>query len=66
MQHGLDTTRFSFHTHANLCARKIDIKPTMQSSRIHTRCVHDSLQMHVCTSEMHTPNLDYTCMQILS
>ena len=64
VQHGLDTTRFSFHTRA----RKIDddIKPTVQSSQVHTRCVYDSLQMHACMSGMHTPNLDYACMQIVS
>ena len=40
-------------------AHKIDdVKPTVQSSHVCTRCVHDSLQMHVCMSGMHTPNLD--------
>ena len=38
----------------------------MQSSRVCTRRVHDSLQMHACKSGMYTPNLDYVCMQIIS
>ena len=60
------------------CARKIDdIKPTVQSSRVRTRHVYNSLQMHVCISGMHMPNLDlgprqtnrtnpHTIMQIVS
>ena len=43
-----------------------DVKPTMQGSRVRTRRVHDCLQMHVCMLGMHTPNLDYVCMQIIS
>ena len=58
---------FILHTCKPACACKIDdIKPTVQSSHVHTRHVHDSLQMHVCMSGMHTPNLDYACMQIVS
>ena len=50
-----------------MCARKIDdVKLTMQSSHVRIRRVHDSLQMHACMSRMHIPNLDYTCMQIVS
>ena len=50
-----------------MCARKIDdIKSTVQSSCVCTRHVHNSWQMHVCMSGMHTPNLDYMCMQIVS
>ena len=49
------------------CACKIDdIKPTMQSSSVRTKHVHDSLQMRACMSGMHIPNLDYACMQIVS
>ena len=49
------------------CTCKIDdVKPTLQSSHVCTRCVHDSLQMHVSMSGMHTSNLDYVCMQIVS
>ena len=59
VQHGLDMTCFSVHTHAS----KIDdVKPTVQSPHVHTRGVHDSLQMHTCMSGMYMPNLDYTCM----
>ena len=55
VQHELDMARFSFHTCAKCgCARKIDdVKPTVQSSRIHTRPVHDNLQMHTCMFGMH-------------
>ena len=38
----------------------------MQSSRVHTRRVHDSLQMHACMSGIHTSSLDYACLQIVS
>ena len=38
----------------------------MQSSRVCTRRVHDSLQIHVCMSGVHTLNLDYVCIQIVS
>ena len=43
-----------------------DVKPTMQSSHVRTRCVHNSLQMHTFMLGMHTPNLDYACMQIVN
>ena len=64
VQQGHDTTRFSFR----MCA----------SLRVHTRLMTSSLPciavvyvldvctMHMCMSEMHTPNLDYTCKQIVS
>ena len=51
MQHGLDTTRFSFHTNASMrvhackpaCVRKIDdINPTLHNSHVCTRRVHDA------------------------
>ena len=62
----MGSTRHVFHfIHMkHVCSRKIDdVKPNIQSSRVHTRCVHDSLQMHACMSGMHMPNLDYMCMQ---
>ena len=48
VQHGLDTTCFSFHMCASMkCTRKIDdVKPTVQSSCVCTRCVHDA-RVHV-------------------
>ena len=58
---------FISHLCKHTCARKIDdVKPTVQSFYVHTRCVQDSLLMHACMSGIHTPNLDYTCMQIVS
>ena len=68
-QHGLDTTRFSFHTRAimRVHARKMTSNlRTIQSCCVHTRRVHDSLQTYACMSGMHMPNLDYKCMQIVS
>ena len=64
VQHGLDMTHFSFHTRASL--------------RVHARLVMSNLpckalvyaldmcMMHSCMSGMHTPNLNYTCMHIVS
>ena len=50
-------TQHIFHA----CAHKI--KPTIQSSCLHTKRVHDGLRMHTYMSGlMHTPNLD--CVQI--
>ena len=58
---------FISQTSKHACAHRIDdIKPTMQSSSVRNRRVHDSLQMHACMSGMHMPNLDYVCMQIVS
>ena len=66
MQHGLNTF-FISHSCRHTCARKIDdVEPTMQSSCGLTRRAHDSLQMHTCTSRMHTPTLDYARMQMFS
>ena len=57
-------THFSFHTCASL--------------RMHTRLMTSNLlcktllyaldvcMIHMCMSGMHTPNLDYACMQIVS
>ena len=64
MQQEYDTACFSFHTHASL--------------RVHARLVMSNLPckalmyaldmctMHACMSGMHTPNLDYACLQIVS
>ena len=61
VQHGLDMTCFSFHTLASL--------------RVHARLVMSNLPckafvtvsaLDVCMSGMHMPNLDCTCMQIVS
>ena len=61
VQHGLDTTCFSFHTLASL--------------RVHARLVLSNLPckafvtvsaLDVCMSGMHAPNLDCACMQIVS
>ena len=60
-------TFFISHACKHACTHKIDnVKPTIQSSCVHTRCVHNSLQVHACMSGMHTPNLDYACMEIVS
>ena len=64
VQHGLDMTYFLFHMCASMC--------------VHTRLVMSNLPcialmyaldvctMRACMSGMHTPNLDYACMQIVS
>ena len=58
---------FISHMCKNMCAHRIDnVKPIIQSSRVYTRHVHDSLQTHACMSGMHTPNLNYVCMQIVN
>ena len=67
----MGSTRHIFISHVCklICAHKIDHdKPTVKSSKtcVRTRRVYDSLQMHTCMSGMHTPNLDYACMQIVS
>ena len=65
VQHGLDMT--ISHACKPACACKIDdVKPTVHCSRVCTRRVHNSLQMHACMLGIHTPNLDYACMQIVS
>ena len=43
----------------HVCAHKIDdIRPIIQSSRVHTGRVHDSLYTHACMSGTYMPNLD--------
>ena len=58
VQHGLDTTGFSFYTHGkHACECKTDdIKHIVQRSCVCINSVHDSLQMHPCMSETYTPN----------
>ena len=53
-------TFFILHACKHAYVRKIDdVKPIVQSSRVRTRRVHDSLQMHTCILGIHVPNLDY-------
>ena len=68
MQHGLDTTCFSFHVRASIHmhTRLMTSNLPFKALVLRTRRVQDSLQMHACMSGMYTPNLDYVCMQIVS
>ena len=58
------TAHFSFHTraslpmHARLMTSNLLCKALMYALHVCT--------MHMCMSGMHMPNLDYTCMQIVS
>ena len=50
VKHGLDTTFFISHACKCVCPCKIgDVKPTMQSFRVHTR--------RVCNAHMHVRNV---------
>ena len=57
-------TRFSFHmgaslrVYARLAMSNLPCKALMYAL--------DMCTMHACMSGMHTPNLDYVCMQIVS
>ena len=64
VQQGHNTIRFLFRTRASLCAHT----RLMMSSLLCIALAYalDVCTMHVCTSEMHTPNLDYACKQIVS
>ena len=42
-----------------------DVKPTVQSSCVRTKCVHDA-RVHVRNAHAKIINLNYTCMQIVS
>ena len=64
VQHGLDTTRFSFHTNASM--RVYARLMTSILPCITLVYALDVCMMHTCKSGMHTPNLDYACMQIVS
>ena len=64
VQHGLGTIRFSFHTCASM-----SVHARLMTSNL--PCIalvyaQDMCTMHICMSGMHTPNLDYACMQIVS
>ena len=59
MQQGHNTTRFSFRMRASLCARA-----RLMTSSLPCKTLVYALD--VCMSEMHTPNLDYACKQIVS
>ena len=55
-----NTIPFSFYTlvYMDTFVRKIDdIEALMQSTHVHTRCVHDNLHEHVCMSVAYTWNL---------
>ena len=57
VQHGLDTTHFSFHMRASM-----HVHARLMISNL--RCIALVYALDVC--KMHTPNLDYACMQIVS
>ena len=61
MQHGLDTTHFSFHMRASM-----RVYARLMTSNLALVYALDMCTMHACMSGMHTPNLDYACMQIVS
>ena len=64
VQHGLNTTRFSFHTHAS-----VSVHARLMTSNLPCKALVYALDMctiHVCMSGMHMPNLDYACLQIVS
>ena len=64
VQQGHDTTRFSFHTHASLHGHaRLVTSNLLCKALMYTL---DVCMMHACMSGMHTPNLDYVCMQIVS
>ena len=64
VQQGHDTTRFLFHTraslhvHARLVMSNLPCKALVYALDVCT--------MQACMSEIHTPNLDYVCMQFVS
>ena len=64
VQQGHNTTHFSFLTHASLHvhARLVTSKLTCKALVY----ALDVCTMYVCMSGMHTPNLDYVCIQIVS
>ena len=64
MQQEHDTTRFSFRMRASLRAHA----RLMTSTLLCKALVYalDVCTMHACMSEMHKPNLDYACKQIVS
>ena len=64
MQHGFDMTRFSFNMPASM--RVHARLMTLNLPCIALMYAIDVCTMHACMSGMHTQNLDYTCMQIVS
>ena len=64
VQQGHDTTSLSFQAraslrvHARLVTSNLPCKALMYAP--------DMCTMHACISGLHTPNLDYVCMQIVS
>ena len=49
---------FILLTYMHVCACKIDdVEAVVQSTRIHTRCVHDNLHKYTCMSVTYMPNL---------
>ena len=64
MQQGHNTTHFSVHTHAHL-----RVHEKLMTSNLPCKALMyapDVCMIHACMSGMHVPNLDYTCMQIVS
>ena len=64
MQQGHDMTHFSFHMRASL-----RVQARLVTSNLPCKALVyalDMCMMHACMSGMHTPNLDYACMQIAS
>ena len=64
MQHGLDTICFSFHTRAGMRVQARLMTSTLPC--IALVYALDICTIHACMLEMHTSNLDYACMQIVS
>ena len=64
VQQGHNTTRFSFHTHASLHVHARLVMSNLPCKALVYAL--DMCTMHTCMSGMHTPNLDYVCMQIVS
>ena len=56
--------RFSFHMHASLRVTSRLVMSNLPCKALVYAL--DVCTMHVCTSGMHMPNLDYVCMQIVS
>ena len=54
---GMGSTRHVFHFTCIQACVIDDIGPIIQNTHVRMRCVHDSLQVHVCILGMHMPNL---------
>ena len=66
VQHGLDMTCFSFHTLASLRVHARLVMSNLPCKAFVTVSALDVCMTHACMSGMHTPNLDYAFMQIIS